>query len=510
MYEGDRAMSTSSTATSLPSASAPNTPPPPPPGAASSGVLPPPAPAPRTTVTAGGPDAATPTPIVDAAAAALPQAGATVPQATSDALGGPGKITPPEDCPPPPTKLPVAQDPTQAPPMKDPTQAPIMAGGPTATPAAQAPSSFQPMLAGLTSTIEDLKAAMAAIQKPADPQVGGAEGGGVEGGGAAAPMKDCPPGMHEADQTAVKGASGGGPADAVDGAGRTEATPRRSGAAVEGALDGVMQQIDALHQQLARLTPAPITGGGATEKDDQRRPGNRDAQMRARGDVGGARGGGSAAPAHDPANCDRPTPDGPKGKDPRQQPPVGQEPPVKGGGPEGGGPERGDVTLSDRDSSFAARLESASGDYVRMYGDPHVEAVIDGEREHFTIGYGPGNISLTDGTTVSWRTYPVGSAHEKRLLQFDIDSAGSQLDRTVRTNDGRNSADLATALDEPQLEELVDKLRAYEGDWQRPLRRAEVPGGGGGTGPEGNGAPAPAPDGTPPPGAQPPPPPPGI
>lgn len=141
-----------------------------------------------------------------------------------------------------------------------------------------------------------------------------------------------------------------------------------------------------------------------------------------------------------------------------------------------GGAKGGTVILNEQDLRASAKLTSPEGNSVEVWGDPHIAITIDGKSETWDIGYGPGSIQLSDGSTVSWDTYEPGSPRQFQLHNFRIDSAGTANDRAVSTSDGTDSANLTTALNDAQLREFATALRMYEGPMDQPLRPRSTPG----------------------------------
>ncbi len=148
---------------------------------------------------------------------------------------------------------------------------------------------------------------------------------------------------------------------------------------------------------------------------------------------------------------------------PVQHSPV-QQTPIQTGG--GSGTSR--VTLSNRDRNSSVRLQSDRGTMVEIFGDPHVRANVNGVRRTFDIGYGPGSITLKDGTKVSWDTYPNRS---RALRNFAIDAPGRGRDNKVSTADGKDVSNQPTNLSDAQLREFISKLSEFRGNWREPLRR---------------------------------------
>jgi hypothetical protein len=164
------------------------------------------------------------------------------------------------------------------------------------------------------------------------------------------------------------------------------------------------------------------------------------------GEVGGANGGTDQEP---PKPTDTPT------QKPTQGP-VQQSPSET-------------VTLSNDDRRKSAKLTSSTGNSVEIWGDPHVVIDIDGKEQKFEIGYGPGSITLSDGTKISWDTFGPKDALKYRLRSFKIDSAGTENDQNVRTDDGKDESNLATALPDDLLEEFARLLAQYKGSMNQPL-----------------------------------------
>ncbi|MCW2972325.1 MAG: hypothetical protein JWN72_598 [Thermoleophilia bacterium] len=193
--------------------------------------------------------------------------------------------------------------------------------------------------------------------------------------------------------------------------------------------------------------------------------------------VAGASGGPEQAPDKAPDKAPEKTDVGGANGGPVQQTPV-QNPiqgdPTQVGGVNGGG-TAGTVTLSDTDKGSSAILKDANGNSVRIYGDPHVSITVGGKAENFTIGYGPGAVTLQDGTKITWNTYKVGEARAKHLETLKVDSAGTTFDQSINTGDGTNSSNLQTALTSAQLDEFAAALRTYKGSWQAPLTQVAVP-----------------------------------
>lgn len=132
-----------------------------------------------------------------------------------------------------------------------------------------------------------------------------------------------------------------------------------------------------------------------------------------------------------------------------------------------GGPVVGDVTLSDR--PYRVTLAAPNGDSISLHGDPHVEIILGGTTRRFDIGYGAGSVTLKDGTKVSWDTFDDGSGPAHVIRSFSIDSAGTEFDASVRTNDGTDASGIKTTLTDAQLAELAGLLEQYKGDWNKPL-----------------------------------------
>lgn len=129
------------------------------------------------------------------------------------------------------------------------------------------------------------------------------------------------------------------------------------------------------------------------------------------------------------------------------------------------------VTLSDQDAGLSATLTSSTGTVVKLWGDPHVQITEDGKTDTFDIGYGPGSVSLSDGSLVKWNTYADGQGGTLHALHvLSVDSNGTTHDRNISTNDGTNSDKLSTALNDTLLREFAHKLRDLRGAWTNPLK----------------------------------------
>jgi len=296
------------------------------------------------------------------------------------------------------------------------------------------------LVSALTGVIQAITALVAALQS----QVGGVSGGGAPG----KTPTQTPPGKTPVQQTTqVAGASGSGAAAAPQktappkGVPTPPATPTQVAGANGGAAP-TKAPAKAPDKAPAKITPPPVVPAPPTQ-------------------VGGANGG-------------------PVQQSPTQSPlqsPV--QTPIHAGGPTG--PVQGDVKLYDKDYGAIARLEAgagmtAGGDFVELSGDPHVSVKINGVAKNYDIGYGPGTVTLKDGTKISWDTYgskPRNTAihSEFHLATFNIDSAGTEFDRGVKTNDGTDTAGLTTALTHAQLIEFESVLQTYAGSTTAPLKQ---------------------------------------
>lgn len=126
----------------------------------------------------------------------------------------------------------------------------------------------------------------------------------------------------------------------------------------------------------------------------------------------------------------------------------------------------GDVRL-DEGGFNAVTLKSGDGTSVKMWGDPHIETVIDGKLKKFDIGHGPGSIDLADGTQISWDTGKNGNT----LKEFKVDRPGTIGDVFVDTSDWSMEKGLQTYLTSDQLREFASELENYEGNAHKPLER---------------------------------------
>jgi LysM repeat protein len=133
----------------------------------------------------------------------------------------------------------------------------------------------------------------------------------------------------------------------------------------------------------------------------------------------------------------------------------------------GGGTPTSRVLLDNRDRNSSVRLTSDRGTMVEIFGDPHVRAMVNGVKRSFNIGYGPGSITLKDGTRITWDTWHNSS---RALRNFAIDAPGDGRDNRVSTADGRDVRNQLTNLTDAQLREFISKLSEFSGDWAKPLR----------------------------------------
>lgn len=376
------------------------------------------------------------------------------------------------------------------------------------------------VLGQLTTTITSLSGALGgmasgggALPAPGAPAAPapGTQVAGASGGGAPAPAPVDPSKATPAMPSGVAGASGGGaaPVDAaatgaaqIQGGGGMDMTAMTQ--ALQGVIEALTALVAALQAQLGGATGGgapmkPATdvagaeGGGAPGKTPEQMPPGKGPATPPPSDVGGVQGpppkvdgpptkvgGDKGGPVHQAPTQAPPTKVGGDKGGPVQQAPT-QSPtqsPVQSPVQtpiQGGGAVQGDVLLSDNDGRASAELKSASGNVVEIWGDPHVKLKIDGKTDNFTIGYGPGSVQLTDGTTISWDT-----REDKHLGMFKVDRPGTAGDQQVNSKDGTNSKDLQTFLTDEQLREFGSALKAMEGPWTEPLR---VPGGGPGQAP---------------------------
>jgi hypothetical protein len=132
----------------------------------------------------------------------------------------------------------------------------------------------------------------------------------------------------------------------------------------------------------------------------------------------------------------------------------------------GGTAPTGEVKLSNNDNTFSARIESDLGNYVEMAYVGRIRANIYGRNYAFSIGYGPGSITLNDGTKISWDTFGENDGQYRTL--FKSLTIG---DATVATNDGVNDT-LETSLSNTQIAEFMQKLYEYRGWYENPLKKA--------------------------------------
>ena len=143
--------------------------------------------------------------------------------------------------------------------------------------------------------------------------------------------------------------------------------------------------------------------------------------------------------------------------------------------PKGGPVDSSTVALTNNDNRRSATLTSSTGNSVELWGDPHVILKFGGKTETFDIGYGAGDIALSDGTHVKWDTFAKGTALEYRLSEFTVDSAGTANDKSVRTDDKVDTPSQLTTLTDAQLKEFADQLRLYAGPMSQPLALAVKP-----------------------------------
>ncbi|MCW2972326.1 MAG: hypothetical protein JWN72_599 [Thermoleophilia bacterium] len=369
-------------------------------------------------------------------------------------------------------------------------------------------SALSPVLTQLTEVIRSLSTVVGS-------QVGGASGGGAAAAPAAAAQPAAPTGATPpatttpvtapapvtpapapaAATTAAPATNAAAGAAAVQGGGATT-----DNAALITALQGVIQAITSL-VTLLQAQAAATTGGGAPGKTPvQSTPATSPPATQ----VAGASGAGTApqkveqavtpAPAKvvatpvvaappvaaPPAVPAVPTavaganggPAQTPGQSPTQSPvqsPV--QAPTQVGGVVGGG-ALDTVTLSDDDARSAGTLTASNGDSVSIWGDPHVTLNLGGVEEKFEIGYGPGSVTLGDGTKVEWGTFGDATGDRYKHLQYlRVDSPGTTGDVGIDTGDQQAAKDIKTSLTAAQLKELAAALRTYKGDWQQPLKQ---------------------------------------
>jgi LysM repeat protein len=152
---------------------------------------------------------------------------------------------------------------------------------------------------------------------------------------------------------------------------------------------------------------------------------------------------------------------------PVQQTPVQQTPVQQTPIQTGGGHSTSHVELDNHDRNSSIRLHSDRGTSLYIFGDPHVRTVVNGVSHSFDIGYGPGSITLRDGTRITWDTYKNAS---RALHDFHIDAPGGGRDNDVSTADGHDVNNQLTNLTDEQLREFITKLSEYRGSWSEPLR----------------------------------------
>jgi hypothetical protein len=256
-----------------------------------------------------------------------------------------------------------------------------------------------------------------------------------------------------------------------------------------GPTSGTQQALlDALRQALVVLTDlvtklggstavGGASGGGAPGQAPQKYGTPVQYSTPAQSDVDGASGPGQAPPSKTGvggANGPGQSPGQYPGQFPGQYP--GQFPTQGGGSADGGGPQ-GDVTLSE--GNMEVTLASGDDTSVRIWGDPHVVVKLDGKTEKFNIGKGPGEVTLRDGTRISWDTKTNGNI----ISNMEIDRPGNlegDVDADVR--DSKVLKDERTGLTDAQLREFIGVLRQYEGDINKPLTLKDSADGGGAPG----------------------------
>jgi hypothetical protein len=191
-----------------------------------------------------------------------------------------------------------------------------------------------------------------------------------------------------------------------------------------------------------------------------------------KGDVGGETGDPSQSPVQQtpvkpPVEppVEPPVKDpAPPVKDPEPEPPVRPvEDPTVPPPP----PERDNVYLTNRDKKRLVSLTSDKGTHSVIWGDPHVKTEVDGKTKRFDIGVGPGKITLSDGTVISWNT---GAGKKGNSLKtFSIQEPGQKAIK-VNTTDGKDVHNLLTGLNDAQLKEFIEKLSKLKGDPHEPLK----------------------------------------
>lgn len=114
------------------------------------------------------------------------------------------------------------------------------------------------------------------------------------------------------------------------------------------------------------------------------------------------------------------------------------------------------------DSWESVRLQSCAGSYIRVWWDPMVTFTFDNVEHTFTIGYGRGDIQLSDGSHVSWDTTDIG--HRIAWIQVEKDG------KIVKTGPSFNGWGLGrTGMSDRTLRELAEQMYRCEGDPALPL-----------------------------------------
>lgn len=117
-------------------------------------------------------------------------------------------------------------------------------------------------------------------------------------------------------------------------------------------------------------------------------------------------------------------------------------------------------------------MHSTEGTRVTIWGDPHVETVVDGEEVLFDIGYGAGSITLSTGTIVRWETYahdPVDWPLGPPLSDFTVLFAESSDNFSLDTADNVDVVDQLSAMTDSELREFALEIAKYAGSASDPL-----------------------------------------
>jgi hypothetical protein len=133
-------------------------------------------------------------------------------------------------------------------------------------------------------------------------------------------------------------------------------------------------------------------------------------------------------------------------------------------------PPQPEVLMSNNDSNRSVTLHSTKGTTVELWGEPHVEAILQSDiPRRFSIGYGHGSFNLSDGNQIDWDTYGPNGKHPYALKSVVVTAPQGQQTAAV-TNDGADPQNMPTQLSDQDLQAFARYLKNHSGPFNQRLK----------------------------------------